>query len=342
MTVSVTRGLQRQGLWSAGNPSPCFSCRTCGPSPRLTATIVGCAGSADRLGSTRSPATSVGRGRVSGQRRRGLVLHDPLRRGPRGGRVTVGGRVGRAEDVHHVGITLGPSGIRLGDQVGQLGALPRAHPHRRRHRHRGRHGQGAAEIDRLLGRQRHRRPRSARCRAPGRSPACPSSSDPRSQPAIAEPGGGPGTCTVCRRSTWWANPDASYWVIDRSVMPNCTPGGAVVGAGGGDPHPRGFAVGQRRRERLAGLVEPQGGAAVGGFDQDAADLGADGGRAGCDGDGGVGHRVVEIHLQPLTDGGLQRVGHPRGRRVAVDRGGRGGRRVRRRASRWNPTTSSTR
>ena len=38
---------------------------------------------------------------------------------------------------------------------------------------------------------------------------------------------------------------------------------------------------------------------------DAADLGADGGRAGRDGDDGVGHRVVEVDLQPLPDGRLQ-------------------------------------
>src|SRR6185312_5324049 len=57
----------------------------------------------------------------------------------------------------------------------------------------------------------------------GAQPGLPSSSDPRSHPVIGEPGGGPGTRTVCRRSTWWANPDASYWVIVRSVMPNWTP-----------------------------------------------------------------------------------------------------------------------
>ena len=57
-------------------------------------------------------------------------------------------------------------------------------------------------------------------------------------------------------------------------------------------------------------------------DLDAADLRADGGGARGDGDGGVGDRVVEVDLQPLPDRGLQRVGHPAGRRVAVD--GRGG------------------
>src|SRR6201993_5227836 len=55
-------------------------------------------------------------------------------------------------------------------------------------------------------------------------PGLPSSSDPRSQPATAEPGGGPGSSAVCRRLSGCANPDASYWVIDRSVMPNWTPG----------------------------------------------------------------------------------------------------------------------
>ncbi len=44
---------------------PPRSSRTCGPSPRLTATTVGWAGNVDRLRTRRSPATSVGRGRVS-------------------------------------------------------------------------------------------------------------------------------------------------------------------------------------------------------------------------------------------------------------------------------------
>src|SRR5690348_7970471 len=54
-------------------------------------------------------------------------------------------------------------------------------------------------------------------------PGLPSSSEPRSHCATAEFAGGPGTSTVWRRLTGWANPLASYWVTEKSVMPNCTP-----------------------------------------------------------------------------------------------------------------------
>ena len=54
-------------------------------------------------------------------------------------------------------------------------------------------------------------------------PGRPSSSDPRSHCATAEFGGGPGTSTVCRRLTGCAKPFASYCVMVKSVMPNCTP-----------------------------------------------------------------------------------------------------------------------
>ncbi len=66
---------------------------------------------------------------------------------------------------------------------------------------------------------------AAQCTPSGESaqPGRPSNSDPRSQAATADPAGGPGTTTVWRRSTGWAYPEASYWVIDRSVMPNWTP-----------------------------------------------------------------------------------------------------------------------
>jgi hypothetical protein len=55
-------------------------------------------------------------------------------------------------------------------------------------------------------------------------PCRPNSSEPRSHCATAEFGGGPGTITVWRRSTGCAKPFASYWVTEKSVMPNCTPG----------------------------------------------------------------------------------------------------------------------
>ena len=66
---------------------------------------------------------------------------------------------------------------------------------------------------------------AAQCTPSGESahPSRPSSSGPRSQAATAVPAGGAGTTTVCRMSTGWANPDASYWVTERSVIPNCTP-----------------------------------------------------------------------------------------------------------------------
>ena len=81
---------------------------------------------------------------------RGLVLDDALRRGPRGARIAVGGGVGRTQHVDRVGVAVGAGGVRLTDQVGQLGSLPRAHPHRRRQRNRLGDGQGAAQVHRLL------------------------------------------------------------------------------------------------------------------------------------------------------------------------------------------------
>ncbi|SHV04331.1 Uncharacterised protein [Mycobacteroides abscessus subsp. abscessus] len=103
-------------------------------------------------------------------------------------------------------------------------------------------------------------------------------------------------------------------------------GGAVVGAGRGEPDPRRLAVGQGRGQWLTGLIEANCAGAVGCCDFDAAYLGADGGGAGCQGDGRVGHRMVEVDLKPLPHSGLQRARHPAGRGVSVDRGGGPGRR----------------
>jgi acyl-CoA dehydrogenase len=66
---------------------------------------------------------------------------------------------------------------------------------------------------------------AAQCRPSGESaqPSRPRSSEPRSQAATGTPAGSAGTTTVWRRSIGWANPEASYWVTERSVMPNCTP-----------------------------------------------------------------------------------------------------------------------
>ena len=162
--------------------------------------------------------------------------------------------------------------------------------------------------------------RIARCRVAGPSaqPGLPSSSEPRSHRATAAFGGGAGTSAVCRRSTGWAKPRRVV-LGDRQVGdPELHSGGPVVGADRGDPHPWGFAVGQRRGDRLARLVEPQRGAAGGGFDLDAAHLGADGGRAGRDGDDGcwspdgrnppeaTDRRRTAVHWTPTRSPGRRR------------------------------------
>src|SRR6516165_9203505 len=218
LRVSVTRGLSDRVC----GPSSFFSSRTCGPSPRLTATRVGCAGNADRLGATRSPATSVGRGRVT---------------------VSVGGDLcctTRCGAVHEVAGS--PSVAAYADpRTSTTSESPWARvvfgsairsaslgPCRGRTHTIGVTDTGAATVRvrlKLTGSSGANAIEGAQ-RTPSGAPAqpgLPSSSDPRSQSAIAEPGGGPGTRTVCRRLTGWANPDESYWVIDRSVMPNCTP-----------------------------------------------------------------------------------------------------------------------
>jgi len=68
-------------------------------------------------------------------------------------------------------------------------------------------------------------------------PGLPSASEPRSHCATAAFGWGAGTSAVCRTLTGCANPEASYWVIDKSVMPNCTPADPSSVANRGDPHP---------------------------------------------------------------------------------------------------------
>ncbi len=218
LTVSVTRGASDRVCGS-----PAFSSRTCGPSPRLTASSVGWAGNADRLGATRSPKTSVGRGRVTvsvggdlccttrcgaihavagspsvaayAEPRMSITSESPCARvvfGSATRSASLGPSRGRT---HTVGVTdTGAATVRV--RLKLTGSS------------------GASAIEAA-----QRTPSGARAQ-----PGLPSSSEPRSQPAIAEPGGGPGTATVWRRLTGWANPEASYWVIDRSVMPNCTPG----------------------------------------------------------------------------------------------------------------------
>ncbi len=259
--VSVTRGLSSNGLRCPSGPGG----RTCGPSPRSTATSVGCAGSSDELGVSRSAATSVGRG----QRQRQVGAASGAARRAAARSTTCAGRrrwrrrrsPARRSSRRHRRRARCPAGAI---RSARLGPWRGAHPHRRRHRDRLGHRQRPAQVDRLLGRQRHASPRTARRRGRRRSPGRPSSSEPRSHCATAEPGGGPGTSTVCRRLTGWANPLASYWVTVRSVMPNCTPGEPSSVRRRGDPHPRRLAVGQRDGQRLARLVEPHRAGAVDG------------------------------------------------------------------------------
>ena len=322
LTVSVTRGLR------ASVCAPAVAGRAGAPAGRRRgrsrpASDARAAPTNSASAAARPPR--VGAGSFSVRLGGVLVLHDALRRGPRGARVAVGGGVGRAQHVDRVGVAGGAGGARLADQVGEIGSLPRAAPTPSASPRSAPGRSGCGSDSPAPPGTAPSPPRSGCRRDCLRSPDLPSSSEPKSHCATAESGGGPGTSTVWRRSTGWANPEASYWVTSKSVMPNCTPGEPSSVADGGDPHPRRLAVGQRRRERLAGLVEAQRAGAVDGGHLDPADLCADGGRARRDGDGGVGDGVIEVDLQPLTDGGLQRVGHPARRRVAVDGRGRSGR-----------------
>ena len=312
-TVSVTFGRSS----SVCAPASAASRRTCGPSPRSTATSRGCAGSVDELGATRSAPTSVGCRQFQGQVRRCAVLHHALRRRPRRARIAVGSRVGGAEHVDRVRVAGGRRGAWRSDQVGEVGALSRPHPDRRGHRDRLRHRQRPAQVHRLLGRQRHRR---RAVHAVGPLGAARAAEQLGAEIPLCDNG--------VRRRTGNLDGVAQLDRVGearRVVLGDAEVGDAelhagrpVVGADGGDADPRGLAVGQRRGDRLARLVEAQRACPVDGGDLDAADLCADGRRTRRDGDGGVGDRVVEVDLQPLPDGGLQRIGHPARRRVAVD------------------------
>ena len=103
MTVSVTRGRSA----SVCGPPSASSRRTCGPSPRSIATSVGCAGSSDELGVTRSAATSLRVGNFSVRLGGVLCCDDALRSGPSGARIAVGGGVGRTQHVDRVGVAVG-------------------------------------------------------------------------------------------------------------------------------------------------------------------------------------------------------------------------------------------
>ena len=239
MTSSQSQDRQLHGVGDAGFELDRLrrrrrsSRRTCGPSPRSTATSVGCAGSSDALGVSRSAATSVGVGSLSVEvgavtcaarrpaapstrcagRRRWRRTPSPARRSGRRRRRRV-----RA---------------RLRDQVGEIGTLAGAHPHRRRHRDRLGHRQRPAQVDRLLRCQRHRRRAPHPVGAVWRSRAgrAVRSPDPIARPA--NPAGGPGTATVWRRLTGWAKPD-------RVVLGDGEVGDAEL-------HARRSVVGGRRR-----------------------------------------------------------------------------------------------
>ena len=219
-TVSVNRG------WSDTVCSPASGLesrrRTWGPSPRSTAIIVGRVGRAEPLAIKCSPVTSVASGSVTVNvapeprwttcccavhEVRGspsvAAYADPctsIRSASPRARVRPGWAIRSASRgpcralTHMVGVT----SIRVGTFSVRLSVTGSS---------------GASAID------------AAQSTASSASahPSRPSSSDPRSQAATAEPLGGGGTTTVCRRSMGWANPDASYWVTDSSVMPNCTP-----------------------------------------------------------------------------------------------------------------------
>src|SRR5271156_279716 len=220
VTVSVTRDFS--GRFCGPDV---LNVRTCGPSPRSTATMVGCAGTDDRLGVSRSPVTSVGRGRV---------------------RVSVGGVLcctTRCGAVHAV----------VGSPSVAAYAEPRTST--RSESPRARVVSGSAIRSASLGPGRARTHtvgsvetgwgtvsvrlnvtdvsgvsaiEAAHCvvagsPGPSAQPGRPSSSEPRSHRATAAFGGGVGTSAGWGKSTGCANPEASYWVIDKSVIANCTP-----------------------------------------------------------------------------------------------------------------------
>ncbi|KXW75023.1 hypothetical protein JL15_24715, partial [Mycolicibacterium phlei DSM 43071] len=216
--VSVTRGLRSN---DCGPPSGAMR-RVCGPSPRSTVTIAGWAGRSVMLGVSSIPATSAGRGSFS---------------------VSVGGVLcctSRCGAIHEVSGS--PSAAAYAEPSTSIGsASPNARaapgsairsaslgPCRERTHTVGVTAIGSGTVSvrlKLTGSSGDNAIAAAHRTPLGLSaqPGFPSSSEPRSHCATAESGGGPGTATVCRSVTGWAKPLASYWVIARSVMPNCTP-----------------------------------------------------------------------------------------------------------------------
>ena len=255
------------------------------------------------------------------QRRRRAVLHHALRCGPRGPRIAVGCSVGGSLDIDEVGAAGGPCHPGGGDQIRQSGPLAGPHPDGRGDLDRSGHLQSPAEGHRLLGRQRHGG--GAVHGIPGVRTAVASQ-----QFRTEVPGGNRRPGRRRRHKDGVAQIDwkretrcvvLGYGDIGDTELDTRRP---VIGADGGDPHPRRLPVGQRHGQWPARQIEAQGRGAVGGGNLESPYLGADRGGTGNDGDRGVGHRPVEVDLQPLADRRLQRVGDPRGGGIVIHCGHR--------------------
>jgi len=193
LMVSVTRGL-RSSVWA---PPSAASRRTCGPSPKSTATSVGCAGSSEELGAIRTPATSLRVGSFSVSV--GGVLYCTT---PCGAVHAVRGSpsaAAYAEPCTSIGSASPVARALPGAAIKSARLGPcRARTHtvgvtaiwegtvNVRLRFTGSSGDNAIAAA-------HRTPFG-----PSAQPGRPSNSDPRSHCATAEFAGGPGTFTVCR------------------------------------------------------------------------------------------------------------------------------------------------
>ena len=300
--------------------------RTCGPSPRSIGDQRRMRGQRRRTRRQPQRGHLGGGGQFQRQVGRRAVLHDALRCGPRGARVTVGGGVGRAEDVDRVGIAVGPRGAGLADQVGEVRALarraptPSASPTSARARSACGSGSPAPRATAPSSPRTARRRARRRTRS-GRATRIPDPIGRQRNPAAVR-----APSTVCRRLDRMR--EAGGVVLGDGEVGDAELHArrAVVGADRGDPHPRRLAVravptviglpGSSKRSVLVPLTVETSMRRT--CAPTAVALGVMVMR-------GVGDRMVEVDLQPLADGGLQRVGHPAGRRVAVDRGGRTGR-----------------
>src|ERR1700752_909636 len=218
LTVSVTYG-RRPRVWV---PPSLASRRTSGPSPRSTATSVGCAGSTEELGVIRSPATAVRAGSFRGSVG-GVLCWTTLC-----GAVHAVPGSPSAAAYAEPSTSTGSASPKIRALPGSLTKSARFGPWRGRTHTVGVTAVGWGTVSvrlRLTGSSGEIAIDAAHRVSLGLSaqPGRPSSSDPRSHCATAEFGGGPGTATVRRRLTGWAKPFASYCVTVKSVIPNCTP-----------------------------------------------------------------------------------------------------------------------